>query len=358
MKENTQGKMHNKLFTILFLFLLTSCSSWYGSKDFYGADEFVLDSYQIDQGLASILRMQGKSVEEIPKEFFEKFPDTIHENDRLGISLYLSKRTVHSATLDDFLPHEGFLVQNGKIYLPDIGTIAVVGLTLSEASDAIAKACQKEMGSVEVSVLFKEKAARKVIIAGMVNSQNVLADGKLRLLDALCSVKIPPDANLFCSYFKRKDRFIPIDFYKLLKEGDLSQNIVLQEGDLIYIAETSSSSVWVVGAVGSGKKVFVPSGKISIKEALTEAGGITPSADRCFIQVIRGGVKEPKIYLLSWDEIVHLPNESALLMTGDMVYVETIPFARWKSSCIPLFPPMTPYDRFSQCEKQLEVILR
>jgi polysaccharide export outer membrane protein len=77
---------------------------------------------------------------------------------------------------------------------------------------------------------------------------------------------------------------------------------------------------------------------MSLREALVSAGGIPFTGDRQNIQVIRGNLQCPKIYVLAWEHIVHLPNDSLLLMPGDTVYVSEKPITQWNRFIEQLLP--------------------
>jgi polysaccharide export outer membrane protein len=159
---------------------------------------------------------------------------------------------------------------------------------------------------------------------------------------------VPPEANLFKSYIVREGTMLSIDLYKLLKEGDMSQNIVMQGGDKLYIAEASAASLMVMGEVGIEKVINLPHGSMSLRHALAEARGIPYTGDKAYIQVIRGNIVRPKIYTLSWEHVIHLPNDSLLLMPGDIVYVASKPITEWNRFISQLLPSFTTIDVISK----------
>ena len=149
-------------------------------------------------------------------------------------------------------------------------------------------------------------------LAGLVQVPNIPVDGRLRLFETLAVAKVPTSANLFRSYMIRDNSLLPVDLYKLLKEGDMSQNVVMRGGDKVYIADPSASTLMVLGEVCKERVVDVPDGFMTLRKAIGEAGGILPSGDRSYIQVIRGNILHPKIYTLKWEHVVRLPSDSSV----------------------------------------------
>lgn len=331
----------DKFFFFLFFLFLFGCSTSYKGKDIYGADEFVIDSYKIKEGKYSILEMEGITFEELDPNLLAEYKDTISEDDVLKISLFHPKRTDLADIVGRISSQVGFRVMDGKIFLPDLSPIHVQGLTLKEAQEAIKSTYQTQIEGVEVFLGYLDRISRKVELAGLVNISSVPVDGKIRLFDVLSRAKVPTNANLFKSYVIREKKILPVDLYKLVKEGDMAQNIVMRGGDKIYIAEPSSASLMVMGEVRFERVIDLPWGFISLREALAMGGGIPFSGDKSFIQIIRGNISKPKIYVVNWEHVIHLPNESLLLMPGDIVYVASKPITEWNRFISQLLPSFT-----------------
>jgi polysaccharide export outer membrane protein len=131
---------------------------------------------------------------------------------------------------------------------------------------------------------------------------------------------------------------LPIDLHQLMNEGDMCQNIVMRGGDKIFIASPRDSVVMLMGEILRPGAVTLPYGYISLREALVSVGGIPFTGDKRHIQVIRGNLPCPKIYVLSWEHIVNLPNDSLLVMPGDTVYVCAKPITEWNRFIDQLLP--------------------
>jgi polysaccharide export outer membrane protein len=325
---------------LALLLLLTSCTPKPPCHyDVFGADEFVIDSYQIRQGKNAILELEGICVEPLDPSTMEEYKDIIAEDDILSITAYHpSRRDLMEAFQFVNNAVGGFKVHNGMVDLPDIPPVHVEGLTLDEAKEKLQDRLSDEVKDVELFITYKDRLTRKVEITGLTTVSTIPVDGKIRLYEVIARSHIPPNANLFMSYVSRDGYPLGIDLHQLINEGDMSQNIVMRGGDKIYIANPADSTVMLMGEVGYPKPIQLPYGFISLREAIVAAGGIPFTGDKNCIQVIRGNLQCPKIYFLSWNHIIHLPNDSLLLMPGDTVYVSAKPITEWNRFIDQLLP--------------------
>ena len=239
--------------------LLMSCGTGpYMGKDLYGADEFVLDSYKIREGKLSILEMEGVSCGEFDEALLEEYEDRIGEDDVLDIILYNPKRKDVASAIHTIGAAGGYRVIKGEICLPDSPPMRVEGLTLEEARLKIQAYYNRQIADTQVFVKYQERIVRKVELMGLTGTSSIPVNGKLRLFDLLSMARIPVDANLFKSYVLRGGHPLPIDMTRLIKNGDMSQNIVMRGGDKVYIAEASASTLMVMGEVGRDRTIALP----------------------------------------------------------------------------------------------------
>lgn len=324
---------------LIMLLFCSACTRPCHDYAVMGADEFVTDSYTIRQGKFAILEMEGIYVDELPQDAMLEYKDVIAEDDILNIVIYHPKRKDLMESFQ-FINTSvgGFKVTEGKIDLPDLPPLEIAGLTLEEARGYIQAAFRDQIQDVEVFVTYEDRLTRKVELTGMVAHSTVPVDGKIRLYEVIANAHIPTDANLFMSYVIRDGCPLAVDLYKLVNEGDMCQNIVMRGGDKIFIANKTDSNVMVMGEVNVPKPVHLPYGFMSLREALVHAGGIPFTGNKHHIQVIRGNLECPKIYVLAWEHIIHLPNDSLLLMPGDTVYVTATPITEWNRFISQLLP--------------------
>lgn len=341
---------------ILILVLISACTNPpYRGGDVLGAEDFVMDSYRIREGKLSILQMEGKEIEELSPELLEEYRDVINNGDVLQIVVYHPSRQDLVESVQKIGHIIGFRVNEGRVNLPDLPPVYVEGLTLEQAQEEIQTRYREQISDVSVFIAYRDRLLRKVELAGLVQVPNIPVDGRLRLYEALSIAKVPTNANLFKSYVVRDNELLPVDLYKLLKEGDMNQNVVMRGGDKVYIADPSASTLMVLGEVGKVRVVDVPDGFMTLRKAIGEAGGILSSGDRAYIQVIRGNILHPKIYTLHWEHVVRLPSDSMLLIPGDIVYVAARPLAEWNRFVNDLLPTFIALDLITKGIKSVGI---
>lgn len=323
---------------LLVCAILSSCNPCIHHYSIEGAEEFVLDSYQIQNGKFSILEMEGEQVAPLPSSLLREYTDQIDEDDLLNIVLYHPTRKDLVESIATLNERFGFRVRQGTIQLPGFAPIEVMGLTLDQARDKIQALYDNAMDNTTVYIEYRERLHSTVELTGAVGLSQIPVNGRIRLYEVLSIAKIPNNANLFKSYVLRDQQLLPVDLYKLIHQGDMSQNIVMRPRDKIFIASPEAANVMVLGEVGYAQVIPVPAGTISLREAIAAAGGIPFTGDKRCIQIIRGSIACPKIYKLSWNHIVHLPNDSLLLMPGDTVYISERPITKWNRFIDQLLP--------------------
>jgi len=327
-----------RMFLFLLIFFLAGCARHHFNYCVEGAQEFVIESYQIREGKLAILEMEGECLFSLPEEAMWEYEDVISEDDILTVVLYHAKRKDLMEAIQLINQTIGFRVYEGTISFPDIPSIRVAGLTLSEARDKIQDVYREEIPEIDIFLSYRDRLSRKVDLTGLVAIPSVPVDGKIRLYEVLSRAHLPPEANLFTSYVEREGEKLPIDFHRLLVEGEMCQNIVMRGGDKIFIGSPRDGRALVMGEVLRPIPIEMPYGFISLREALVMAGGIPFTGNKNTIQVIRGGVVNPKIFVLSWKHITHLPNDSLLLIPGDTVYISETPITSWNRFISQLLP--------------------
>ena len=302
-----------------------------------------MDSYKIKQGKFSILEMEGKETEYLPPHYLLEYEDVIDEDDVLCIMMQHPTRRDLCQSVNAVC-QKGVRVVNGNAFLPEVGNVKLKGLTFTEAQKKIKDAYSEEISGVDIFLEFSARKKGIVELIGEVGARQIPITGRTHLFEVLSLAAISPNSNLFKSYVLRNDQVIPVDLSKLILQGDMQQNIVMYPGDKIFIAPAAAANIMVMGEIGIASVIPVPTGSISLRQALAASGGIPFTGNKQCIQVIRGNVVNPKIYRLSWNHITFLPNDSLLLMPGDTVYITETPITKWNRFINQLLPTNLLFD--------------
>ncbi len=308
----------------------------------YGLDEFVLDSHRLRENhyepFTQTCHPHCMSLEEI-----ERRQDCILEEDSLKISLYYKKRPDISTAIDTFSAAGLYEVQDGLVHLPELAPVEVAGLTIEEARQKIETAYRTNYNTDELEVFATLELGHRHHVYIITRSSIICTPAKcdMHLLDILCFAKINfLEYNLQTSYVLRNHAILPVNIYSLLYHADLSQNIPMMPGDKVFIGLTclEDSVITVLGEIRSPANVQTAGKPLSLRQVLGSVGGIPFTGDMRYIQVIRGGLRCPKIYVINWRETLPLSNQSLLLFPGDMVYVSAKPITEWNRFIDQLLP--------------------
>ncbi|MBN9377619.1 MAG: hypothetical protein BGO14_11020 [Chlamydiales bacterium 38-26] len=327
------------LFSTLHLFSVGCCTPY----KILGSEDLINDSLLIlEKGKFGIYQLQGKQPEELPEDAFCDYKDVIVEGDVLNINVYHPTRIDWMHTIRHFNEMRGGVrVNQGKISLAGFEPIEIEGMTLPEARETIREALREEVKDADAFLSFRERNSNIVEIGGYVARKWIPIDGKIRLYEVLSKAFIPPDANLYASFVQREGCNLSVDLNRLVRQGDMSQNIVMRPRDKIFIASPTEEFAIVMAEnihlstrpspQGYNlRAIHLPAGYISLREALVTAQGISYSNSKCYVQVIRGGLCSPRIYIVPWHRIDSVPNQNLLLIPGDLVYISLSPISNWK----------------------------
>lgn len=264
-------------------------------------------------------------------------PFTLGPGDRIEIEVLNDPTTRATATVGP----------DGKIYYYLLPGLDVWGLTLPQAHDLIAHDLQHFVrGDSPVSVSLVAVRSRRIWMLGRFNAPGAYAmTGPTTLLHAIAEAGGPAayspaagggsasgasdpqvdTADLGRAFVMRKGTLLPVDFSRLLHDGDPSQNIYLHPGDLVYLPAPRSPEVHVLGAVGQPQAVFVQ-GDLTLAQAVAEAGGTIKNAYLTHVAIVRGSLSKPEVAIADLKSISLGQSPDLRLRAGDIVYVPFTPY--------------------------------
>ena len=220
---------------------------------------------------------------------------------------------------------------DGSISYLLIGQIDVLNKSFRELKTIIEEKLSKYLLAPNVTIIGKSFEGNYVSILGAVTAPGRKSvDSSDRVLDVISKAQglryeefgsnQGEVANLKSAYLSRGGSLIPVDFSKLIYEGDMSQNIPLELGDFIYIPSSVGSPIFITGEVNSPKAMPFR-GTPTLLEAITDAGGFKIQANYNKIYIVRGGINSSDISTVSFSDIVSGKLLNPKLNPGDILYV-------------------------------------
>lgn len=223
---------------------------------------------------------------------------------------------------------------DGKMFYPHVGVVQVAGKTLPEIRELLTAGLARVIEKPQLDVKVASFRGYKVIVTGEVKAPATIpiTDIPLRALDAInLSEGTTPEADLQRVILTRDGKSHILDLQAANEEGDLSQNWVLANGDVVHVTDRSLKRVFVLGEVKKPSSKFMAKGRMSLADALSEAQWLeNETSNAAGIFVIRGDFDRPKVFLLDATSPDALLLASAFpLQPMDVVFVSTHRLTQW-----------------------------
>jgi polysaccharide export outer membrane protein len=228
-------------------------------------------------------------------------------------------------------PYGQTVAADGTIFFPFVGRIRAAGKTVGELRDQLASGLVRYIKNPQVDVRILSYRSQKVQITGQVKTPGPLAvsDVPMTLVDAITrSGGTTPDADLQRVRLTRNNQLYVLDANRMLDRGDTTQNVMLQNGDIVNVPDRIDSRIFVMGEVKTPAQLTMIKGRLTIADALTQAGGILDTdANPRQIFVMRGmqnNPTKPDVYRLDMTQpdAIMLSTQFQL-QPMDVVYVGT-----------------------------------
>ncbi len=179
---------------------------------------------------------------------------------------------------------------DGRIVLPLIGDFQAAGLTVPELTTRLTEEFAKKVKSPQVTVTLRDVNSYRLYFLGRVARPGVHTSKSIvTLLQALAMVGgIQDGADLALAYVARGTERVPVDFGKLVRDGDLSQNISLDPDDTVVVPDNPLNVIYMAGEVKQpGMLPFMKERGWTALKAVLAGGGFTQFAARGRAYIIR-----------------------------------------------------------------------
>jgi polysaccharide export outer membrane protein len=135
---------------------------------------------------------------------------------------------------------------DGYVNLPLVGAIKLEGLTVSEASEVLTKKLGEYIKIPSLAVMVKQYGLRQIYVMGEVVKPGIYALGSdyMNIFAALSSAggitnRGRPKHISVVRVMDGKVQMREVNFDQFVKKQDASQNVILQDGDMVYVPSSN-----------------------------------------------------------------------------------------------------------------------
>ena len=213
---------------------------------------------------------------------------------------------------------------DGKITVPIMGDLFLSDLTREDAHTLIDKRLQEYFSHPQATLSIDQYTSNQVTVLGRVERAGMQKFAHPpTLVEVLASAGAMPildkQATLTrCAIMRGREKLIWVDLKSLLN-GDPAYNIRMKKGDIVFIPDSSDTSVYVLGAVPKpGSYRLTP--RMTVLDVLAQAGGPNEDASPQQIGVYRAGAKQVEI--LAFADLMDVGRRvNYALEDGDVVFI-------------------------------------
>jgi polysaccharide export outer membrane protein len=266
-------------------------------------------------------------------------------NDLLGVTVYQHPELSVPSSSDSGIPG-ALITGDGTVSLPLVGEVQLGGLTIGQAQNLLEGTFAQYVKGARVNVqLIKAESLRYYLLGAFASPGIKYPEQTMSLLDALAlggSVDMEK-ADLYQAYVTHGGVKLPIDLHALLVEGDMSQDLVLANGDAVVVPTAADEAAYVFGAVGRPGAVPFQGGALSLLQAIGAAGmDLSSYTDARFsdVRVIRAQGASATFMVVDAQKILSGEAAPLSLQPGDIVFVPPTAVATWNQVLAQLLPSL------------------
>jgi polysaccharide biosynthesis/export protein len=224
---------------------------------------------------------------------------------------------------------------DGTIDYPFLRKVAAEGKTTEELAGEITKLLKNGyLTNPQVTVDVKEYRSQSVTVLGAVGKPgSYVLQEETRILDVISKAggisagggkrvllirKPLPAGEAPKENTPEESKPIVIDYYKIAHEGNMAQNLVLRNGDVLNVPK--GNEVYVVGSVARPGPIPFEE-NMAILQAVTLAGGTTNVASPKSTYVLRQSEKGEEKIQVRLDKILENKTKNFILRADDVIVV-------------------------------------
>ena len=249
-----------------------------------------------------VLQTTGQSIPLYGAEFFENLVNNngqfsrspvsddyvLGTGDQLLIRVWGTTSAEATVTID----------RQGAIAFPKLGTLRLAGVKASQMDAIVKSYFNKFYKDIEVSVSVGKLRKITIFVVGQArNPGSYSLTGQSTLTSALFASGGPNSSGSLrnLQVMRQGKSVAEFDLYNFLGRGDKSQDIKLQDGDVVFYPKAAGYMA-VMGKVNSPSIYELRGGNDSLDYFLGLAGGLPISADprRATLDRIQPGAEQPR----------------------------------------------------------------
>jgi protein involved in polysaccharide export with SLBB domain len=213
----------------------------------------------------------------------------------------------------------------GVIRVPNYGPLKIFGLTIEEAQQKIKSAFTKiypdiAAGNTFVQTTLGQIRTIRVTLIGEVTKPGTYSLPSLATIANALYVSGGPSSNgsfRSIELVRNGKPKVVFDLYDFLTKGDLHNNLVLQDDDIIKV-NPYKIRVQLSGAV-KRQAIYEAVGTEKLSQIISYAGGFTDNVYKDVIRVTRNGLKEKEIITIPFNQYTEFA-----LQSGDQFFIDNI----------------------------------
>jgi polysaccharide biosynthesis/export protein len=303
-------------------------------------------------------RIGSKTVKEVPaKEPYYQY--LVGPRDILNITVWEHPELTIPAGEFRSAETSGTIVgEDGNIFYPYAGIIKAAGRAVEAIREELVRKLSAFIEMVQLDVRVTAYRSQRVYVVGEVDKPGIqtVKDIPLNVLEAINGAGgVSANADLRNLTLTRDGKSYSINLLALYEGGDLSQNVLLKHGDVLNVPDSTFNKIFILGettvggtGAGRGRSVLMNKGRMTLTEALSEAGGVNQeTSDPARIFVFRSGLNKPEIFHLdakSPDSL--LLADRFPLQPRDVVYVDRAEGIRWNQIIAQIQPTVSLLNTF------------
>lgn len=222
--------------------------------------------------------------------------------------------------------------REGKIFLPEAGSIQVAGLSLSEAEEQIRAALTKQFRDAQVSVTISRLHSVRLYVVGDVQRPGGYDVSALATpLSALYVAGGPTSVGSLriLKHYRGSQLIEEIDLYDFLLHGVQKNSVHFESGDTLQVPP-AGLQVAISGAVKRPAIYELKPGEATLASVIEDAGGVTAAASLGHITIERIDTNQKRETLTLKDsdssgaEVDGAALRSFAVQDGDRIHVAPI----------------------------------